>query len=311
MYVTTFLKLPFALLAALALLLLWSGPATAGEPAGDSTPVELTSPVDPAPVDPAPNDPAPNDPPPADQAPPADDAGPAADLPPVADTAAPDDAGLSSIDAPASSLDVPGAPADGSGLSSEDSTDLTAACTELLTDVAASGLPADLDCGGLADCVALLLPEGVTPEALEGLSEEDLDALLGSTDVDGFLACVEALVPVPVTTAPVPVTSPAPVLQPAASATYYANCDDARARGAAPVYADDPGYRAGLDRDSDGIGCESDEATVRPVSGAGTPVSASGQLAYTGVELTPMLAAGAVLLAGGSGLLLAARRRSS
>lgn len=35
---------------------------------------------------------------------------------------------------------------------------------------------------------------------------------------------------------------------------YYANCDAARAAGAAPVRIGDPGYRAGLDRDGDGVG---------------------------------------------------------
>lgn len=37
---------------------------------------------------------------------------------------------------------------------------------------------------------------------------------------------------------------------------YYENCTDARAKGGAPVYAGEPGYRAGLDRDGDGVGCE-------------------------------------------------------
>ncbi|MEU5773441.1 excalibur calcium-binding domain-containing protein [Streptomyces venezuelae] len=37
---------------------------------------------------------------------------------------------------------------------------------------------------------------------------------------------------------------------------YYANCDEARAAGAAPLYAGDPGYSADLDRDGDGVACE-------------------------------------------------------
>lgn len=37
---------------------------------------------------------------------------------------------------------------------------------------------------------------------------------------------------------------------------YYARCDDARAAGVAPIYRGQPGYREGLDRDSDGIACE-------------------------------------------------------
>ena len=37
---------------------------------------------------------------------------------------------------------------------------------------------------------------------------------------------------------------------------HFENCDAARAAGAAPVHAGDPGYRKGLDRDGDGVGCE-------------------------------------------------------
>jgi hypothetical protein len=37
---------------------------------------------------------------------------------------------------------------------------------------------------------------------------------------------------------------------------YYANCAAARAAGAAPLHTGDPGYRAGLDRDHDGVACE-------------------------------------------------------
>lgn len=37
---------------------------------------------------------------------------------------------------------------------------------------------------------------------------------------------------------------------------YWRNCSHARAAGAAPVRVGDPGYRAGLDRDGDGVGCE-------------------------------------------------------
>ncbi|WP_331714492.1 excalibur calcium-binding domain-containing protein [Auraticoccus cholistanensis] len=43
----------------------------------------------------------------------------------------------------------------------------------------------------------------------------------------------------------------------AADDTYYENCDAARAAGAAPVRTGDPGYGRHLDRDGDGVGCES------------------------------------------------------
>lgn len=66
--------------------------------------------------------------------------------------------------------------------------------------------------------------------------------------------------PVPVAPAPAPVV-PAPVAPapaPAApAAVYYANCTAAKAAGAAPIYAGQAGYRPALDRDSDGMACES------------------------------------------------------
>lgn len=40
------------------------------------------------------------------------------------------------------------------------------------------------------------------------------------------------------------------------SSTYYANCSEARAAGAAPVYRGESGYGSHLDRDDDGVGCE-------------------------------------------------------
>lgn len=39
---------------------------------------------------------------------------------------------------------------------------------------------------------------------------------------------------------------------------YYKNCAAVRAAGKAPLYAGEPGYRAGLDRDHDGKACEDD-----------------------------------------------------
>ncbi|MDW9450909.1 calcium-binding protein [Sinorhizobium meliloti] len=37
---------------------------------------------------------------------------------------------------------------------------------------------------------------------------------------------------------------------------YFPNCAAARAAGAAPIYAGEPGYRRKLDRDGDGVACE-------------------------------------------------------
>jgi Excalibur calcium-binding domain len=63
--------------------------------------------------------------------------------------------------------------------------------------------------------------------------------------------------PAEVAPAPGPETAieeePAPEPTPDA---YYANCAAVRAAGAAPLTAGDPGYRAALDRDKDGVACE-------------------------------------------------------
>ncbi|MBP2340348.1 endonuclease YncB(thermonuclease family) [Saccharothrix coeruleofusca] len=58
--------------------------------------------------------------------------------------------------------------------------------------------------------------------------------------------------PVP---APEPAPKPAPQPEPAPE-VYYRNCDAARAAGAAPLHRGEPGYRAPLDRDNDGVACE-------------------------------------------------------
>ncbi|QNA91180.1 excalibur calcium-binding domain-containing protein [Massilia sp. Dwa41.01b] len=50
--------------------------------------------------------------------------------------------------------------------------------------------------------------------------------------------------------------TPAPPAEPRAGRPF-ANCAQARAAGAAPVRFGEPGYARHLDRDHDGIGCES------------------------------------------------------
>lgn len=52
-----------------------------------------------------------------------------------------------------------------------------------------------------------------------------------------------------------PAAAPEPAPAPSTSA-YYPNCAAARAAGASPLYAGDPGYSSDLDRDGDGVACE-------------------------------------------------------
>jgi hypothetical protein len=60
----------------------------------------------------------------------------------------------------------------------------------------------------------------------------------------------------PATTRPAPAATTAAAPPVAPPAVYYANCAAAKAAGAAPLHVGEPGYRAGLDRDNDGVACE-------------------------------------------------------
>jgi hypothetical protein len=79
-----------------------------------------------------------------------------------------------------------------------------------------------------------------------------------------LLGTCAAAAPVPLpapSPAPGGATAPAPAPAPTAApsgggSVYYANCAAVRAAGKAPLYRGDPGYRAGLDRDDDGVACE-------------------------------------------------------
>jgi hypothetical protein len=86
-----------------------------------------------------------------------------------------------------------------------------------------------------------------------------------STVVVHVVAPVQAPPPAPpkvTTPKPMPPKTVAPPAPPKttppkpAPAPYYANCSAARAAGAAPLHVGDPGYRAALDRDKDGVACE-------------------------------------------------------
>ncbi|MUK03021.1 hypothetical protein GM708_14455 [Vibrio cholerae] len=95
--------------------------------------------------------------------------------------------------------------------------------------------------------------------------------------------------------------------RPFAAVGYYENCDAVRAANAAPIYANEPGYRIGLDRDRDGIGCEVAGDDDRAV----TTSYNTKELAYTGTGDDAKIAGGigAALLALGAGVIFAGRGR--
>ncbi|MFC3963260.1 excalibur calcium-binding domain-containing protein [Nocardia jiangsuensis] len=53
--------------------------------------------------------------------------------------------------------------------------------------------------------------------------------------------------------APPQIDAPQP---PPAPRVSYSSCKEAKAAGAAPLHRGDPGYSRGLDRDGDGVACE-------------------------------------------------------
>lgn len=118
------------------------------------------------------------------------------------------------------------------------------------------GEPAPAD-----DAAAVPAPEpGLDPAAASG----PVDALApGAAPVAGHEPAPQPAPPPEFVPAPAPavVAEPAPAPQAAAepvvpAAAYYANCTAVRAAGAAPIFAGDPGYGTHLDRDQDGIGCD-------------------------------------------------------
>ena len=81
---------------------------------------------------------------------------------------------------------------------------------------------------------------------------------LVATPVDAARTSVPATTLKPSTTSKPtakPKATPRATAKPA-TAVYYKNCDAVRAAGKAPLHRGDPGYRAGLDRDKDGVACE-------------------------------------------------------
>jgi hypothetical protein len=126
---------------------------------------------------------------------------------------------------------------------------------------AASWLPANKNfrCGYVARQVAVKLKYGLSVTSPE---RDAIARVLSSCP--GQLLTLEPGAAGPVTvrgSAPAthqpPSTAPVVPVVPATNpAAYYPNCAAVRAAGRAPLHRGEPGYRAGLDRDNDGVACE-------------------------------------------------------
>ncbi|WP_394253695.1 excalibur calcium-binding domain-containing protein [Arthrobacter pityocampae] len=132
----------------------------------------------------------------------------------------------------------------------------------------------------------------------------------------------------PVVGKPVVVDTPGrvlPVVDQAAVKVGYENCTEVRNVLGRPILLGEEGFRAGLDRDNDGVGCELDtDGTLTDkgtdsttgtrtvvVADDGETAERTGQLAYTGTDDSVKVAGGigAGLLALGAGMVLAGRGR--
>ncbi|MEX5236027.1 excalibur calcium-binding domain-containing protein [Kocuria arenosa] len=109
----------------------------------------------------------------------------------------------------------------------------------------------------LADCECQDVPAGAV------YGDIDSNTLAPVEEVQAPVKESPAPEPAPVAPAPVapapvaPAPAPEPVpAAPAAPAGGFANCTEARATGAAPLYVGSPGYAPKMDRDGDGVACE-------------------------------------------------------
>ena len=98
----------------------------------------------------------------------------------------------------------------------------------------------------------------------------------------------------------------------------FANCTEAYENGYANIAKGNEHYGTHLDRDQDGIGCDSPPADFVPATDEDTPADTTDpktpDLAETGgTSTTPYLAAGGatILLAGGGVVLVSRRRRNT
>lgn len=87
---------------------------------------------------------------------------------------------------------------------------------------------------------------------------------------------------------PAPASAGRPAPTPSTTAAFFPDCAAAEAAGAAPISRGRPGYRPALDRDGDGIACDTPVAT--PTNGpasTGTPTPTSTPSPTPSATVTP------------------------
>jgi hypothetical protein len=112
--------------------------------------------------------------------------------------------------------------------------------------------------------VALVMLAGCSkPNRAADFEEPAVQPVVTASQVD-LPSAVPSVAPTTAPTAATPKPKPKATTKPAPKATtdepevaYYANCSEVRAAGADPIRVGDPGYSRKLDRDGDGVACES------------------------------------------------------
>ena len=105
-------------------------------------------------------------------------------------------------------------------------------------------------CEYVARQVAVKARYGLWVTAAE---RDAMASTLQSCPARGLPTAAEVAVPDPV----LPTRAPKPATSSAAASGVFRSCAEVRAAGAAPLRRGDPGWSARLDRDGDGVACES------------------------------------------------------
>ena len=145
------------------------------------------------------------------------------------------------------------------GAITEPDVEASPAYMTLRSELTSTQQEADSLAGDVAEAEARIRQATEEGEARLAARAAELDGRTAALDQrEQELVAREAAAQAPqAITRPAPAASvPAAPAAPAPTSTYFKNCDAARAAGAAPVRAGDPGYGGHLDRDGDGVGCE-------------------------------------------------------
>jgi hypothetical protein len=127
----------------------------------------------------------------------------------------------------------------------------------VVAPVPAAGLPPAADPVPAADLVPAAVAPAVTPAPVAAPPPAPVYVPVDPAPAE---TVERPFVPAPAATHVAPEQAPRTPSddssESAGGSAYYKNCAAARAAGVAPLHTGDPGYRAGLDRDGDGIACE-------------------------------------------------------